>query len=193
MEVHNRVDYSGDFHIRNSGDGLLEYSLATNPVSPASAWLSVSPESGLVPPGDTAIVHVNVHTDTTDDAVWDYYGTLRVHVNSCPDSADIVPVFVSVLDVGDQPNSLPRSFSLAAYPNPFNPVSMISLALPRTSLAKLEVFDITGRLVTTLADGQLDAGEHRFAFNGQTLPSGIYFARVTSGSFHATQKLMLLK
>jgi hypothetical protein len=47
--------------------------------------------------------------------------------------------------------------------------------------------------VTVLADEMFTAGEHRVVFNGSSLPSGLYFARLESGSMQATRKLLLLK
>jgi hypothetical protein len=97
------------------------------------------------------------------------------------------------LPVGDLHASHPSSFILSAFPNPFNPTTTLSLTLPQTSKVRLAVYDITGRLVRVLSEGMLDAGEHRVAFDGVGLPSGIYFARAEGWEFVQTQKLLLLK
>ena len=89
--------------------------------------------------------------------------------------------------------SLPLQLSLSANPNPFNPSTTISFSLPRNTRARLAVFDILGREVRVLADENFAPGEHRVLFDGFDLPSGIYFARMQSGEFVATQKLLLLK
>jgi hypothetical protein len=82
---------------------------------------------------------------------------------------------------------------LSAFPNPFNPSTTISFSLPREARARIAVFDILGREVTVLADNVFTAGEHRLMFDGSSLPSGLYFARLESGSMQATHKLLLLK
>ena len=87
----------------------------------------------------------------------------------------------------------PYALSLSAYPNPFNPSTTLSFSLPKAGNVKLEVFDVTGRLVTTLADERFEAGEHTLRFDGSALPSGVYFARVHTGDVSQTQKLLLLK
>lgn len=93
----------------------------------------------------------------------------------------------------DRTASLPSSFALYAYPNPFNPTTTITFDLPKAMQAQLGIFDITGRLVATLANEHFTTGTHRIAFDGSRLPSGIYFARLQSSSFSNTRKLVLLK
>ncbi|MBU0510057.1 T9SS type A sorting domain-containing protein [bacterium] len=82
---------------------------------------------------------------------------------------------------------------MIATPNPFNPYTTISFALPHPAHARLTVYDVLGREVRVLANDNFAPGEHRLRFDGSDLPSGIYFARLQSGEFVATQKLLLLK
>jgi photosystem II stability/assembly factor-like uncharacterized protein len=95
--------------------------------------------------------------------------------------------------ISDHTPPLPGTYSLGAYPNPFNPLSVIELNLPRAQRVRLSVFDIQGRLVTVLADRMVSAGMQRFTFDGSTLASGIYFARAESGDYVKTVRVMLVK
>ena len=88
---------------------------------------------------------------------------------------------------------LPQSYSLAAFPNPFNPTTVLSFDVPTSGRMRLAVYDITGRLVQTLADRVYAQGNYRVSFDGANLSSGIYFARMSGKSFSRTQKLVLLK
>jgi hypothetical protein len=91
---------------------------------------------------------------------------------------------------------VPTSFTLnAPFPNPFNPTTTISFTLPYLSRVKLEVFDITGRIVWRYSGAplQMTSGTHTLTFNGADLPSGIYLARLTSGKWSQTQKMVLVK
>ena len=100
----------------------------------------------------------------------------------------------AALGASSQPEPLPQSFALyPAYPNPFNPSTTISFDLPQTSPVRLDVFDIQGRLVSTLIDHPLSAGHHVTNVNAESWPSGMYLCRLRSGAFTATQKLLLLK
>lgn len=88
----------------------------------------------------------------------------------------------------------PQEFTLTgAFPNPFNPSTVISYQLSAISQVKLTVWDTAGRLIATLVDERQQAGTHSITFNGSRLASGIYLARLQAGLFTATQKLVILK
>ena len=94
---------------------------------------------------------------------------------------------------------LPEAFVLHAnYPNPFNPVTTIEFELPEAAAVRLEVFDMMGRRVATLVDGQLDAGRHSTNWNarsdaGSPVASGVYIYRMQAGSFVAVEQMILMK
>jgi hypothetical protein len=88
----------------------------------------------------------------------------------------------------------PAAFSLSQnYPNPFNPATQISFGIAQAGQVRLVVFDQLGREVATLVDGALPAGQHAAAFNAAGLASGVYFARLTSGSQTSMIRMMLMK
>jgi hypothetical protein len=87
----------------------------------------------------------------------------------------------------------PSSLSLSSAPNPFNAVTALSFSVPNAGAVKLTVFDVTGRQVVTLFDKSVPAGDYRTPFDGSSLATGIYFARLQAGSTVRTQKLVLLK
>lgn len=91
-------------------------------------------------------------------------------------------------------NATPANFSLlCAYPNPFNPETVISFELRDASLVEMSVYDISGREVARIVDGFKPAGVHEVIFDGSELASGVYFARLTAGSFNQVRKLLLVK
>jgi hypothetical protein len=96
-------------------------------------------------------------------------------------------------------NLLPTEFALGKnYPNPFNPTTKFVVAVPRTANVDIVVFDILGRKVRTLMNGETAAGYHMIEWNGLTedhapAASGIYFVRMMSGTFNETAKIMLMK
>ena len=87
----------------------------------------------------------------------------------------------------------PSAFCLSNFPNPFNATSTISFDLPRASHVLLNVFDLTGRAVATLADEPMSSGTHSINFDAAALPSGIYVYRLTSGTASLSRKFVLLK
>lgn len=79
------------------------------------------------------------------------------------------------------------------YPNPFNPTTQITYRLPEQSQVRLEVFDMTGRMVATLVNEQVAAGTHQVNFDAGGLSSGIYLYRLQTNRHILTKKLTLIK
>jgi len=90
--------------------------------------------------------------------------------------------------------ALPAVYSLStAYPNPFNPTTTLSFAIPIDSEVSLSVYNLQGREVSTLIDGNMDAGYHSIVWDANSYASGVYFVKMVAGEFVNTQKLMLIK
>jgi hypothetical protein len=92
----------------------------------------------------------------------------------------------------------PAGFVLSQnYPNPFNPTTVISYQLPVNSQVTLKVYDVLGKEVATLVNGEMKAGSYTVPFNTNTgtsgLSSGVYLYRLEAGSFVSTKKLILMK
>jgi len=88
---------------------------------------------------------------------------------------------------------LPIAVLLGNFPNPFNPTTEISFSLPNASDVKLEVYNVMGQRVTTLADRFMEAGEHTVQWDAGSFSSGVYFYRLEAGEFVETKKMVLLK
>ena len=99
---------------------------------------------------------------------------------------------------------LPKEYELSnAYPNPFNPATNIKFALPQVSNVKLTVYNILGAEVTTLFNGEMEAGYHEIRWNASadingSVSSGVYFYRLTAKgadgkNFSQSKKVILIK
>jgi hypothetical protein len=109
-------------------------------------------------------------------------------------NVDFIPWIGDTAETITSPHvAIPGEFQFEAYPNPFNPVTTFNGSLPQRQWVKLQIYDLTGREVGRLADGMYEAGEHHIAFDGSGLATGIYFARLTAGSFSKTRKIILLR
>jgi len=87
---------------------------------------------------------------------------------------------------------------LPAYPNPFNPSTNITYGLDEESNVSIAIYDISGKLLTTLLEADQTQGWHSIQWNGtnqfgEKVPAGIYLSKITSGNETKTTKLMLLK
>jgi hypothetical protein len=116
-------------------------------------------------------------------------------------AANFHVLVTSPSDVGDE--EVVRSFALHQnYPNPFNPSTTITFDLSVVSRVVLSVYDVTGKRLKTLVDGEHAAGSHELQFGADQHPglsSGIYHYRIEvepegkSARFVATKKMILLK
>jgi len=106
-----------------------------------------------------------------------------------------MPVFAT-LECATRVRPMPRPGSLLlleAAPNPFNSTTSLAFSLDRATHVRLEVFDLSGRSVRLLGDGNLGPGEHEVPLDAQGLPSGVYLARLSTKDAVATRKVLFLK
>ena len=83
---------------------------------------------------------------------------------------------------------------LTATPNPFNSSSTLSIDLPNAAELSIIVYNVSGQIVTQLADGQFNPGTHQFTIDASGMASGIYFVRATvPGHLDQTQKVLLVR
>ena len=120
------------------------------------------------------------------------------------DSGNIISLVIGpavIVDVGGEENTegLPTVFALGrSRPNPLRGTTIISYDLPRPSLVRLEIFEVTGRRVRTVVDTRRPAGFHAAVWDGndsdgRRVASGTYIYRLKSGDFTATRKLTVLR
>lgn len=113
----------------------------------------------------------------------------------------VFQVFEYAVDVREHPQ-LPAGFLLEQnFPNPFNPSTVIRYSLPVSSYVSLRVYDVLGREVSVLAEGQRGTGYHEAVFDAPYLGSGVYFCRMlarslsvgATGEYSAVRKLVVVK
>jgi surface protein len=79
------------------------------------------------------------------------------------------------------------------FPNPFNPVTTIAFGLPADQHVRIDIYDITGRLLTSLANGSYPAGTHQVRWNAANYASGVYLVRMQAEGSIQTRKMTLIK
>jgi len=89
---------------------------------------------------------------------------------------------------------IPKNFTLSQnYPNPFNPTTKIQFSLTSRSNVKLVVLNLIGQEVKTLVNEEKGQGNYEVSFDASKFSSGVYFYRLTAGSFTETRKMILIK
>jgi photosystem II stability/assembly factor-like uncharacterized protein len=89
---------------------------------------------------------------------------------------------------------IPSQFELEQnYPNPFNPTTAIRYSTSKLSFVSIKVYDVLGKVITTLVNEEKPAGNYEVEFNASNLSSGVYFYRLQAGSYVEIKKMMLMK
>jgi hypothetical protein len=192
----NKLVFAGlqvDDEYPSQGASLVGYDLD---VVPPPAWVHLlHPTLGEVEPQGEDTLFVRFHAmmeDTTAEAV------IRISSNDLNQPLIEIPVTIVMLEnlvTNVDGNELtPENFVLEQnYPNPFNPATTIKYMIKDQSLVSLKIYDVLGNEVATLVNEIKPKGAYTLNFDASSLPSGVYFYRLTAGNFIETKKMLLLK
>ena len=140
---------------------------------------------------------INYYEDNEMEYDTEYFYRVSYYTNNWSEYSEVISVTLEWLDVdGEQ---LPAVYALHQnYPNPFNPVTNLSYDLPEDAMVNITVFDMMGRVVRTLVNGQQSAGYKSLLWNamnnsGQPISAGLYIYTIQAGEFNQTRKMILLK
>ena len=89
---------------------------------------------------------------------------------------------------------IPKEFNLYNnYPNPFNPSTKIKFDVPKSSIVKISIYDITGRELRVLVNSNFTPGVYEVIFDASSLSSGIYFYKMQTSAYNNVKKMVLIK
>ena len=163
----NNEDVSGKRQVGNTGGW--------------QSWTPITVKDVQLEEG-TQILRFEVNTDHQSELKNWLYSLNKIRIN-----------YAESTGINDNEN-LPLKFSLEQnYPNPFNPSTIIRYSVPSNEYVSLKLFDVLGNEISTLVNEQKSAGNYEIKFNANNLASGIYFYKMTAGSFRSVKKLLLLK
>ncbi len=175
--------------------------------SPATQYYFLAKRRGLVNFPSGVIYNADLSNFTQSDST--AYDLRLVIQDAAGNTADwtISPAFIvggfdpvtAVADEDDPGFHIPRKFELYQnFPNPFNPETTFRFDLPKPSQVSFEIYDLMGRRVRTLLEKKMTAGEYSVLWDGKdnygrVLPSGVYYFKITAGTFNRSGKAVLLK
>ena len=159
-------------------------------------WLSIDPTTGDIAQGANLPMDFDYDAADMDPGVYQAEVTLT---HNAPGSPTVIPVTLTVLvDPAASPDgSIARVFEISrAYPNPFGALTTIALSIPSEDAVVVDVVDVNGRMVRTIWNGRLQAGQHSFPWDGrddhgQPVGAGTYFARLHRAGEMSTTKMIL--
>ena len=146
-------------------------------------------------PGDSASVDIGRPFCAVCKSCADFFDTLVIHCNSISNNYTYIYVEADgqFSSVEDEHAVLSQHALSQNYPNPFNPVTSIPFSLAKDDYVSLCVYNNLGEILSILYSGKLSAGEHAKSWDGSKFPSGIYFYKLTSTSYNAVKKMVLIK
>lgn len=177
------------FEIHNEGYNAVTYAYS---LVDDEGWFDSSIQEVFIQPGEnfTAVYSADQISDLASANPMVFTVTPINHIQL----TKTVNVNAYTFPVAIDDELLPNAFKLyEPFPNPFNPTIAIRFSIAATHASLLQVFDVTGRLVETLIDKDLNQGEYTIQWNASSLPSGVYFLRLTSSMKTQTRKVLLLK
>ena len=193
---------SGVYRSTNDGDSWTNIGLATYAVTSLTingndilaTVIDVGPNTGVFRTttggGSWDQINSGLPVDecmglAIDSFGYAYVGTLGAGVYKSSDALTSTPAY---------PNPIPLAPFLGQnYPNPFNPRTTIKFAITSAEQVTLTVYDLLGRQIATLLSEHLAPGVHSVVWDAKDVSSGVYFYRLSAGSFHDVKKLLLLK
>ncbi|MBC8205114.1 MAG: T9SS type A sorting domain-containing protein [FCB group bacterium] len=173
----------------NSGevDVVIDSIVSTDPASFFSDWENLD---SLILPRDSLCIYVFFAPEENSG----YQEFLQIFSNSEPLNILLTGEGVVESYSDNYFQTCPSEFLFnRPFPNPFNSAIVISFALPASGALELKLFDINGRKISTLLEGNYSAGFYEVNFDASGLSAGIYFIRITWSGNSLTHKIVLLK
>ena len=160
--------------------------------------VNTSGNNNIIRSDNGGLTWVSQSTDNTVGLVEiDYVRYNNLIVAYCVSSAGNViksRQTVQLVGISQTGSNIPDEIFLAQnYPNPFNPKTIIKYSMPMSDFVSLKVFDVLGKVVSTLVSEKQSAGSYEVEFDGSGLSSGIYYYRLSAEPYSQTRAMFLLK
>ena len=201
QETVNLYQYSGEtievaFRSNDNGNWASGVALDNIQLGLTPSWIASS-SMGIINYQETETFEFSISTEGLSDGNYSASVVVEDIYQSLSDTLEVNLTIDGALDTDT--DVIPDKFVLHQnYPNPFNPETKIRFDVAEKSHVSVEIFNLVGQKVATLANSTMDVGKYTITWGGLNdqgapLPSGMYFYEMNSSSFHAIKKLVLVK
>ncbi len=188
-------DHDGKIEpVQTEVEGLLAQLKAGLPIDVTTGEPTLAMKDSLLVKGNLkTVADIYDYTFVKNDGSMGVHNT-KYAVSILQKALGYYPTYVNKVE-----QKLPTTYELGQnYPNPFNPTTTISFSVPKQEYVVLVIYDMLGKEVNRLVDGQMSAGTFKATWRGDTksgekVASGVYFYRLQAGSFTAVKKMLMLK
>jgi hypothetical protein len=197
LSVFRKVNTSGMYSV--SGNILQTKTGGLNGISAANVYIRqgeiFKSFSISKPEGEYKLEHLN---PGVYEIIVNRLGYVNASINISVNNANLqnINFFLEPTFIKDITtiNNMPKKFKLEQnYPNPFNPGTKIKFDLPKSSFVSFKIYNLTGKEVMTVMNGEKQAGSYEVYINGLNLSSGLYFYSMTADGFTETKTMLLIK
>ena len=209
-EIGNLVNLEGLYLASNQLSGEIPSAIG-NLVNLNDLYLSYNQLSGEIPSEIGNLVNLidfylssNQLSGEIPESICNIYPNLSyfqvTHNQLCPPYPECIEDYVGYQDTSncEQVSIIDKIFPITynlynAYPNPFNPVTMLTYDVPSDMVVSMGIYDVRGRLVDELVNDLREQGRYEVTWNADQHSSGVYMIKMTAGSTVQVQKVMLVK
>ncbi|MBM3328565.1 MAG: T9SS type A sorting domain-containing protein [Calditrichaeota bacterium] len=174
-------------HANQDGDHLVGLHLGTD-----FRWVTLEPNAGTILAGER--INSTLTLSARDLQRGLFEGAVIFRHNAIPFETELPFALRVEPNAAPEGDALPLTFALhPVYPNPFNSRATVTFDLPERAASRILLFDLSGRVVSLIESGPLEAGRHRIALDAANLPSGVYGLRLEDGRRSQSRKVVVLK
>ena len=189
--ITQEYDPFGGWIFMNIADNAADDRIDVWQLKANTDWIGFERTEGVVDANQSVEFHIELNIAGLDSMI--YPGILVFDHNAIPFS-DTIRITLELPVIEERESTVAKEFTISSiHPNPFNSTTTITYGLPVASNVSLKLFDLTGRLIQTLVEGEEQAGVKTTIVNAAELPSGLYFARLSASGKVFTRKVMLVR
>lgn len=189
----NHPAYQNSYNVTDLGNGSWRLVFVANQVQTNTVFHKMPIVIKVSFAGNTD-TSIRVMNDANNQAFTFTFSSQPGTVAFDPNNDIVLKTATLTNGIRNISTGVPKKYAVYQnYPNPFNPVTKFNFDIPVKSSVRIRVYDITGRVITTLVNQELQPGSYETSWDGADYSSGIYFYSVEANNYYKNMKMVLVK